>query len=657
MRRWAMPVMVLLLAATGCGSSSTDSTRAPGTDAFLAALVVSEGTLSPAFSAEVESYAMTLPGAVSSFQVTPTARAAVHAVQVKVDAGAFADVANGGTVTLNAPASGGAATVTVRVIAEDGRTMKLYRIAVTRTSTDASLSALALGGGALSPAFASTVTEYTGTVPFGATSFSVTPRAASTRAILALKQDAGAWDPVASGSTTSLSLSSGQTSRVTIRVTAEDGTTTRPYTIVVSEAAPSADAGLKALAVSAGSLAPAFDASGATTTYAVILPNGTATFTVSPVVNEPHATVQVDQDGHGFGATTATLGAPAAGGPGSLVTVRVTAQSGGTRDYVISVTQAGSGVSTDATLAALTVTGGPLTPAFASNVTSYSVLLPLDTTTFALNATVNEAHAKLQVKVDAAAFEDATSGVDVQHAAPDVGFASTVTVRVTAQDGGTVTDYSVHVSRLAPAFDAHWVLGNSQACSATGDVTCADEQLLVDPNDTRTTTLVVTYANLAATAFTDMVGSTTSPYGTRYQRATPTAGAAFAANETDVVENRYVEFDVSPAAGKSAVVDTVGAFAGTGGGSNVAYKLYWSTDDFATRSELTALASTNLPPAVDPKSAKGLLVLRAQAGLGITVPAGGALKLRLYPYWKSTSAPGTGKYLMLHGVTVTGTTR
>ena len=467
LRRWAMPVMVLLLAVTGCSSSSSGGN--PGyavDDAALGALTVSSGTLTPTFDSDIVGYAVTVANGTTSFQVTPTARSPrAYMIQVKQGSGAFAAVPSGtASPSFAAPAVGASSNVTVRVIAEDQVATKAYVVRVTQArglSSDATLRSLAVSSGSLSPTFVSSVAAYTDAVPYGTASLTVTPTVTESHATVQVKQDSGAFAPVASGSASAALTAPavGGSSTVTVRVTAENGAT-KDYTVQVSQIAPSTVATLQGLAVSGASLAPAFTP--ATVAYAATLSNGITTFTVTPTVTESHATVQVKQDSGAFapvtsGSASGSLTAPAAGGATTVITVRVTAQDGTTtQDYAITVDETAA-LSTDATLQALSLSAGSLTPAFTTGTLSYTAALPNPTTSFTVTPTSTDTHATIEVAQDSGAFAPVTSGgASAALTAPtaDGATSTTITVRVTAQDGTTTQDYTITATQDAPSPDA-----------------------------------------------------------------------------------------------------------------------------------------------------------------------------------------------------------
>ena len=149
---------------------------------------------------------------------------------------------NGVAVTSGSPSAAlplivGANTVTVVVTAQDTTTTKTYTITVTRAvpSTDATLSALSISSGTLTPEFASATIAYTDSVANAVASVTVTPTVTESHATITVNGVA-----VTSGSpSAALPLIVGDNT-VTVVVTAQDATTTKTYTITVTRAAPPA---------------------------------------------------------------------------------------------------------------------------------------------------------------------------------------------------------------------------------------------------------------------------------------------------------------------------------------------------------------------------------------------------------------------------------
>ncbi|WP_347857974.1 BspA family leucine-rich repeat surface protein, partial [Planktomarina temperata] len=139
----------------GFGATPTAAFFTPpaSSDATLSALTLSSGSLSPGFASGTLAYTASVANSVSSLIVTPTTN----------DANATATV-NGASATTPVTLTVGSNTVTVQVTAQDGSTQS-YTVAVTRAaSSDATLSALTLSSGSLSPSFASGTLAYTASV-------------------------------------------------------------------------------------------------------------------------------------------------------------------------------------------------------------------------------------------------------------------------------------------------------------------------------------------------------------------------------------------------------------------------------------------------------------------------------------------------------------
>jgi hypothetical protein len=182
-------------------------------------------------------------------------------------------------------------------------------------AADATLSGLRLSAGTLTPAFAANVTGYTATVGHGVESVTVTPATTDTNATVAYldENDAVLADADAGTPGQQVALSVGANT-IKVRVTATDGLTTRTYTVMVTRA-PSTDATLSALGVSAGTLSPAFAAS--VTGYAATVGNAVESVTVTATRNHDDAMVAyLDEN-------DAVLADADAGTPGQQVALSV----------------------------------------------------------------------------------------------------------------------------------------------------------------------------------------------------------------------------------------------------------------------------------------------------------------------------------------------
>ena len=181
----------------------------PSNNCDLSGIIVTNATLSPAFSKNTTYYTCTVPYSVEKLNMDYN----------RADGGQSVSISgNGGFVV-------GENTITLTVKAANGAT-KTYTIVVTRQqdpnykpSTDATLSALELEGATLSPAFNPKVTEYIAYVSHETGEVKVSGVANDEKAMKV------------AGSEKSL-MTDGVTD-LTVVCTAEDGTTTQTYTIHV----------------------------------------------------------------------------------------------------------------------------------------------------------------------------------------------------------------------------------------------------------------------------------------------------------------------------------------------------------------------------------------------------------------------------------------
>jgi peptidoglycan/xylan/chitin deacetylase (PgdA/CDA1 family) len=206
---------------------SSNFTIVPSTNANLSNLVLSSGSLSPAFVSGTTTYTQSVANAVTSLTVTPTVADAT--ASIKVNGATVASGSASGSISLAL----GDTVINTVVTAQDGTTIKSYTVTVTRAapSTNANLSGLAFSAGVLTPAFAPDITAYTQSVAYTVASLTVTPTVTDATASIKVN---GAT--VASGSASgSISLAVGDTIINTV-VTAQDGTTTKTYIITITRA-------------------------------------------------------------------------------------------------------------------------------------------------------------------------------------------------------------------------------------------------------------------------------------------------------------------------------------------------------------------------------------------------------------------------------------
>ena len=413
------------------------------TNANLAGLAISHGTLAPAFAAATINYTASVANSVTSVKVTPTTADAF--ATVKVNGTAVASGTSSAAIPLNA----GSNTISTIVTAEDGATTKTYTITVTRApSSNARLSFLSLSQCVLSPAFVNSTTSYTSSVANTVISTKVTPVVADATATVTVNGTA-----VTSGTASApITLNVGSNSITTI-VTAQDGVTKMTYTVTVTRAA-SSNANLSKIVLSHGSLTPAFAA--ATMSYTASVANSATSITITPTTSDHSATVKVN--GTLVTSGTASAAIPLNVGSNTITTI-VTAADGVTKKtYTVTVTRPPS---TNANLSKLGASIGGLTPAFSGSTTSYTISAGNATASMTLKPVSSDANATIKVNGTTVA-----SGTTTAPIALAVG-PNTVTTVVTAQNGTTTKTYTLTVTRASGGADSYVPIAIGTGISVT----------------------------------------------------------------------------------------------------------------------------------------------------------------------------------------------
>lgn len=143
-------------------------------------------------------------------------------------------------------------------------------------------------------------------------------------------------------------------------------------TITVTDA-PSGNTGLKSLSISTGTLSPSFSSSN--TDYSVSVANDVGEISISATPDDSGAKIS------GIGTKTLDFG-------DNKIEVVVTAPSGASKTYTITVNRADSR-NNDNTLSTLSVDGFKISPTFDSNVTDYTLTIPYNFLNLTVNAKAN----------------------------------------------------------------------------------------------------------------------------------------------------------------------------------------------------------------------------------------------------------------------------
>ena len=200
-------------------------TRAPvANDASLAGLTPATGELSPVFDVNTTSYRLDYTTPVLSTRLLPVTRQPGQ--RVTVNGKAVASGKSSADIALPA----GVSTISVVVTAPDRKTRRTYTVEVRRPAIAAAdLSSLKLSVGSLSPAFSADTTQYSVRVPNTVTAVKVTAEAAQPRSAITVggvtvpSGRASAWNKLAPGE-----------NAIAVVLTAEDGVTTKTYTLQIT---------------------------------------------------------------------------------------------------------------------------------------------------------------------------------------------------------------------------------------------------------------------------------------------------------------------------------------------------------------------------------------------------------------------------------------
>jgi len=415
--------------SSGSGTATVNMSVTSSADATLSLFQISNGTLSPGFSNSTLSYTDVIANFTSSITVFLETTDASATVKV-----------NGTSVTSGVRSSAfamsvGANTLNIVVTAGDGVTTKTYTIAVARSLPNNAL----LSSIRVSPAATLVATTGPGYLNFtaaeanSAASVQVIPTAQDPNAAITVN---GAT--VASGALSlPIALSVGPNTITTV-VTAQDGATTKSYIITVNRA-KSANTGLAGLAITGGTLAPAFAT--ATLRYTASVPYTTSSINVTPLTGDATATVTVN--GNIVLPGSASAGIPLYVGL-NTITTKVTAQNGiTTNTYTISITRAAP--STNALLASISLSpASTLVGATGPGYLNFTSAVPNSESSVQVIATAKDPTATITVNDQAI-----ISGTASQAITLNVG-ANTITTVITAQDGVTAKTAIITVNRAAP---------------------------------------------------------------------------------------------------------------------------------------------------------------------------------------------------------------
>ena len=233
--------------------------------------------------------------------------------------------------------------------------------------------------------------------------------------------------------------------------------------------------------------------------------------------------------------------------------------------YTMYANLAISGVptSTDATLSALTLSSGALSPTFASGTIAYTQSVPNSVSSMTVTPTVNDANATVTVNGTAVATGVASGNINL-----NVG-ANTITTVVTAQDGSTTKTYTTTVTRAAAALQSQSSLTVSASPSALNASTTTSTLSTSGGSGTGAVSYAMTAGTCTLSGNTVTAGSATETCtvtatkaaDSTYEAATATvditvsfrAALASAANDASVIRTQATQLMQSQAFTQSQV--------------------------------------------------------------------------------------------------------
>jgi hypothetical protein len=424
------PVFIIVTAQNGTQKTYTVGvTRAAlGGNNNLSALTVSPGTLNPAFNANTLSYTVDVASSVTSVSVTPTRQDSNATITVN---GQAATSGQARTIQLGGPGSN--TPILIIVTAQNG-SQKTYTVGVNRAALGGNnnLSALTVSPGNLDPDFDEDTLVYSINVGSNVGSVSVTPTRQDSNATITVNGQA-----TTSGQARTVNLNpAGQTTIIPIVVTAQNGSQ-KTYTVNVVRAALGGNNNLSALAISPGTLTPAFTA--ARTSYTANVGSGVDSVTVTATKSDSNASMTINGQGTNSGqARSISLGAP---GSNTEIDITVVAPNGTPRIYTVNVSRGALGGNNN--LSALTISPGTLSPAFTAARTSYTANVGSGVDSVTVTATLQDTSASMTVN-----GQGTNSGQARSISLGAAGTSTEIEIIVTAPNGDQKF-YTVTVNRSA----------------------------------------------------------------------------------------------------------------------------------------------------------------------------------------------------------------
>ncbi|MEB0249359.1 cadherin-like beta sandwich domain-containing protein, partial [Mucilaginibacter sp. 5B2] len=399
--------------------------KALSTNATLANLTVNSVQLIPIFAPNVTDYNQTIPFSRTSVNITPTAETAGTTISIN-----GTPVVSGNNI--NIPIVVGTNTISVVSTAEDGSTTKTYTLNINRTGSGNALLTRII----LDPV--STLSATTGSANENYQT-SVSPAISSVR-LKATAQQADGVIRINGTVVTNDNYSNPITLEVGITVinvviTAQDGITTKSYSITVNRAG-SSNASITGLALDPISKLSAITGSASENYQASVSP-AISSVRLKATAQQADAVIRVN----GTLVTNDNYSNPILLQAGTtVINVVITAQDGITnKSYSITVNRAGSnnaaatGFALDPVSKLSAITG--------SASENYQASVSPAISSVRLKATTQQADAVIRVNGTVITNDNYSNPILLQAGA------TVINVVITAQDGVTTKSYSITVNR------------------------------------------------------------------------------------------------------------------------------------------------------------------------------------------------------------------
>lgn len=317
-------------------------------------------------------------------------------------------------------------------------TSKQYKLIITKKG-EAKLKSLVPSAGKLSPAFDSDTYDYSITVPTTQETIAFTPTSIDNSSTI--KVDGVT---VRSGNKSqNIKLDEGE-NEVEIDLTTKDGDTST-YTVNVTRTALFRSAQLTALALTQGSLTPAFNKG--IYEYSATVENGVTSIGVTPKAEDANATVTVNGKKVPSGATSPYINLDEGG---NVINVKVTDAKGNSNTYVLNIVRRYS--KDNVNLSGLSVTDGTMSPKFDPETYLYSVKVARNIEK--VRVLFSSQNDKAKIKINNKEYK---TGQQSDYIKLDIG-ANLVVVEITSEDGKATTTYKLSIIRGDIEGTNQWVL-------------------------------------------------------------------------------------------------------------------------------------------------------------------------------------------------------